>query len=70
MIQREITDDNLAASFDNLEPVEILSTPDLPWTGSFGNDPLICVRVRTPPNWFHRQMQRLLLGIKWEKHDE
>jgi len=72
MIQREITDDNLAKSFDDLEPslVESIEVhPDLPWTGSFGNDRLICVRVRTPPNWFHRQMQRLLLGIKWEKRD-
>lgn len=21
----------------------------------------------TPPNWFHRQMQRLILGIVWHK---
>ena len=72
MILREITDDNLAKSFDDLEPLEpykILSPPDLPWIGSFGNDRLICVRVRTPPSWFHRQMQRWLLGIKWEKRD-
>jgi len=24
------------------------------------------IRVRTKPNWFHRQMARILLGWKWE----
>jgi len=83
MSEPEITDENTIVygagsfndrRFDNLEPYilkgSVTGVPDLPWIGSFGNDRLICVRVRTPPNWFHRQMQRLLLGIKWEKYDE
>ena len=43
--------------------------PALPWICSFATDPGVYICVRTPPNWFHRQMQRLLLGIKWEKDD-
>jgi hypothetical protein len=26
-----------------------------------------CVHCKTPPNWFHRKLQYLILGYKWEK---
>lgn len=42
-----------------------------PWTCSLlGNDRTVYLNVTTPPNWFHRQMQRWLLGIKWKKNDD
>jgi len=32
--------------------------------------PKFAIRLYEQPNWFHRLMQRLILGFKWEKIED
>jgi hypothetical protein len=43
-----------------------LSSPKYTYTMTVG-DIIVSVREGYEPNWFHRKMQTLILGIKWKK---
>ena len=44
--------------------------PEYKWQWRFvGNPGWTCLMV-DGPNWFHRKMQRLILGIEWERISE
>ena len=50
----------------------IKAPPRPNWEWCLGGDWHACtfqLYYRTPPNWFHRLMQRWLLGIHWRKID-
>ena len=44
-----------------------ISTPTYPWKMEIGNM-TIPIEKDKEPNRFHRFMQTLILGIKWEKY--
>ena len=41
--------------------------PEPKWEWTFDSDWTFCFRVVSSPNWFHRQTQRLILGIHWRR---
>ena len=48
----------------------LLKVPNYEWWFSLTKDSYIKISSLTPPNRFHRIMQRLLLGIIWGKQNE
>ena len=46
--------------------VEILASK---WTWRLSDSEYAVFHVETAPNWFHRQTQRLFLGIIWRQNE-
>jgi hypothetical protein len=42
-------------------------TPEYKWTCDLFRDKTYVLYKNTAPNWFHRKMQELCFGVKWEK---
>ena len=49
------------------EQFHVLKSPVYSWRVVLGYSTYIYVIEGKQPNWFHRKMQELILGFKWEK---
>lgn len=45
-----------------LGTISFVDYPPIKWEAKIGGVSLL---VSTAPNWFHRKMQKLILGIEW-----
>jgi hypothetical protein len=46
-----------------------IKPPKYTWKCKLTNNTYWMVEEGKEPNWFHRKMQELCFGIKWEKND-
>jgi hypothetical protein len=50
----------------NIELMTV-KTPAYPWKCTLVSGTYLSVQEGQQPNWFHRKMQQLCFGFKWEK---
>jgi hypothetical protein len=55
------------AKLPGYEDIKILKPPVYKWRLYMDADNSFACMKESAPNWFHRLMQRLILGFRWER---